>query len=66
MKDKISKYRIVYKMQYAIQLQKMGHKLVMTMPNMKDSRFIVFAFERDATIEEDLESLIRKGKEVSK
>ncbi len=44
----------------------MGHKLVMTMPNMKDSRFIVFAFERDATIEEDLESLIRKGKEVSK
>lgn len=60
-----TKYKIIYKMEYAIQLQKMGHKVAMTMPNLKDGRYIVFAFERDDTIQADLDALIREGKGCS-
>lgn len=60
-----TKYKIVYRMDYAIQLQKMGHKVAMTMPNLKDNRYIVFAFERDQTLEADLDALIREGKGCS-
>lgn len=40
-------YKIVIKMKYAIELKKMGHTLVTTMPNNRDSSKVVWVFELD-------------------
>ena len=51
-------YKLVYRMDFAMALRKLGHKLQMTMPNPKDNRYNVFVFEKDNTLEADLEALI--------
>ncbi len=53
-----NKYKIVYRMDYAMALKKKGHKLTSTMPNPKDNRYNIFIFEDDCTLEADLKALI--------
>ena len=54
-------YRMVYKLNYAMQLIEMGHKVHMTMPNPKNENFTVWIFEVDETFEQDLAMLVSNG-----
>ena len=54
-------YRMVYKLNYAMQLINMGHKVHMTMPNPKNENFTVWIFEVDETFERDLAMLVSNG-----
>lgn len=54
-------YRMVYKLDYAMQLINMGHKVHMTMPNPKNENFTVWIFEVDETFERDLAMLVSNG-----
>lgn len=59
-------YKMVYKLDYAMQLIEMGHKVHMTIPNPKNENFIVWIFTIDETFERDLMMLVsngRRGKE---
>ena len=59
-------YKMVYKLDYAMQLIEMGHKVHMTIPNPKNENFIVWIFTIDETFERDLMTLVsngRRGKE---
>lgn len=51
---------VVIKMKYALALESMGHRVVSTMPNNKDRSKLVWVFQQDATLQEDLNNLIRK------
>lgn len=57
------KYKIVFKMQFAIKMQLLGHKLLTTMPNPKDSRYTCWIFQDDKDFDSDLHALIVKGGE---
>jgi len=41
------KTKIVYKMDYAIRMKLLGHKLLTTMPNPVDNHYQCFIFEDD-------------------
>ena len=53
-----AEYKLVYRMDFAMALRKLGHRLQFTMPNPKNSKYNVFVFEKDGTLEADLEALI--------
>lgn len=55
-------YRMVYKLDYAMQLIEMGHSVHMTMPNPKNNNFTVWIFEVDETFERDLAMLVSNGR----
>lgn len=38
----------------------MGHRVVSTMPNNRDASKIVWVFEKDATLQKDLDNLIKQ------
>jgi len=50
---------LVYKMELAVELQKMGHQLFCTQPNPKKAEYVCWVFIRDETIYDDLNKLIR-------
>ncbi|MBR5597919.1 MAG: hypothetical protein IKW30_10985 [Lachnospiraceae bacterium] len=58
-------YKPVYRMDFAMALRELGHRLHFTMPNPKNNKYNIFIFEKDETLEADLEALIsndcRKG-----
>lgn len=55
-KDK-NKTRVIYSMKMAVELIEKGHKVIMTMPNIKDPRYTVWVFSVDETFEADFEAL---------
>lgn len=55
-------YKMVYKLDYAMQLIEMGHKVYMTMPNPKNENFTVWVFVVDETFERDLMMLVSNGR----
>lgn len=55
-------YKMVYKLDYAMQLIEMGHKVHMTIPNPKNENFIVWIFTIDETFERDLMTLVSNGR----
>lgn len=56
-----TKYKIVYRMDYALKLIEQGHIIHSTVPNPKNNKLIAWIFEIDDTLEEDLAKLISKG-----
>ena len=42
-----TKPKIVYNMHYAIQMKLLGHKVLTTMPNPNDNKYICWVFEDD-------------------
>ena len=58
----MSKTKIVYKMQYAIQMKMKGHKILATLPNPSDNRYDCWVFEDDPSFDSDLHSLITEGR----
>lgn len=52
-----SNYNIVYKMDYAIKLMEMGHKVKTIMPNPHKPEFNVWVFESDETFDRDFKAL---------
>ena len=61
-KTKKQKIKVVYRLDIAMQLQKMGHKLINTFPNPQKAKLVCFAFEVDKTFYEDLNRLIEETK----
>ena len=57
------KTKIVYKMDYAIRMKLLGHKLLTTMPNPVDNHYQCFIFEDDQTFDQDLHMIINEGRE---
>lgn len=55
-------YKMVYKLNYAMQLIEMGHKVHMTMPNPKNENFTIWVFLVDETFEQDLMKLVSNGR----
>lgn len=55
-----SKYVMVYKMDLAMELIKLGHKVVSTGPNPRRSDLSAWVFERDETFTEDFDRLLGK------
>ena len=56
-----TKYKIVYRMDYALMLIEKGHIIHSTVPNPKNNKLIAWIFEIDDTLEEDLAKLISEG-----
>ena len=59
---KQSKYIMVYRMDFAMELIQQGHKVVWTGPNPRNSRLSAWIFERDKTFTEDFERLLAEAK----
>ena len=49
-------------MDYALQMQVLGHKLIQTLPNPKNDKYLCWAFEDDDTFDGDLHNLIEGGR----
>ena len=56
-----TKYKVVYRMDYALKLIEQGHIIHSTIPNPKNNKLIAWIFEIDDTLEKDLAKLISKG-----
>jgi len=55
-----SKYVMVYRIDLAMELIKLGHKVVSTCPNPRRNDLSAWVFERDETFTEDFDNLLRK------
>ena len=51
------KTKVIYSMRIAAELIQLGHNVLMTMPNIKDTRYTVWVFGMDDTLEADFEAL---------
>ena len=60
---KKQKTKVVYRLDIAIELQRMGHRLINTFPNPQRSKYLCFAFEVDESLYEDLDKLIEETKQ---
>lgn len=49
-------------MQYAIKMKLKGHKVITTLPNPVDSRYLCWVFEDDQTFDSDLHEIIEEGR----
>jgi hypothetical protein len=60
-----TKYKVVYRMNYALKLIEMGHIVHSTVPNPKNNKLMTWIFEIDDTLEQDFAQLIDdcRGKE---
>jgi hypothetical protein len=60
-----TKYKVVYRMNYALKLIELGHIVHSTVPNPKNNKLMTWIFEIDDTLEQDLAQLIDncRGKE---
>lgn len=56
-----TKYKIVYRMDYALVLIEKGHIVHSTVPNPKNNKLMAWIFEIDDTLEKDLAKLISEG-----
>lgn len=56
-----TKYKVVYRMDYALKLIEQRHIIHSTIPNPKNNKLIAWIFEIDDTLEEDLAKLISEG-----
>ena len=56
-----NKYVMVYRMDYAMELVKLGHRIISTCPNPRRSDLSAWIFEKDETFIEDFNNL--RGKE---
>ena len=56
-----TKYKVVYRMNYALKLIELGHIVHSTVPNPKNNKLMTWIFEIDDTLEQDLEQLISEG-----
>ena len=54
--------RVVYNINYAAQLQRMGYKMLKKVPNPANLKFDMWIFEVDDTFNDDLERIIEGGK----
>ena len=54
--------RIVFKMNYAIKMQLLGHKVLKTMPNPNNNNYICWIFQWDQTFDSDLHEIIEGGR----
>lgn len=57
---KQNKYVMVYRMDLAMELVKLGHKIISTTPNPRRSDLSAWIFERDETFTKDFNRLLRK------
>ena len=53
-------YKLVYRMNYAMELIKMGHNVFSTSPNPQRPQLTMWVFEYDDTIDQDLEKIKEK------
>ena len=53
-----TKYKVVYRMKYALKLIEMGHIVHSTVPNPKNNKLMTWIFELDNTLEQDLAQLM--------
>lgn len=61
-----TKYKVVYRMDYALKLIERGHIVHSTVPNPKNNKLMTWIFEIDDTLEQDLAQLMSdncRGKE---
>ena len=61
-----TKYKVVYRMDYALKLIERGHIVHSTVPNPKNNKLMTWIFEIDNTLEQDLAQLMSdncRGKE---
>ena len=54
--------RVVYKMQYAIKMKLLGHKILTTLPNPANDKLQCWVFEDDQSFSSDLQKLITEGR----
>ncbi len=54
--------KIVINMNYALELEKMGHRILGTLPNNRDASKLVWIFLEDDTLLRDLDGLINRGR----
>lgn len=57
-----NKYIMIYRMDYAIELQKAGHKLISTVPNPKNPEINAWVIEKGENFEADFQALLREGR----
>ena len=57
-----NKPKVIYSMQYAIQMKLLGHKILTTMPNPKNNKYQCWIFEDDQTFDSDLHRIIEEGR----
>lgn len=50
-------YIVIYRMDFAMKLIEMGHKVMSTMPNPQKPKYTTWIFEKDDTINQDLMTL---------
>ena len=55
-----TKYQLVYRLDYAMELIQMGHNVSSTIPNPQKKHLTTWIFEVDSTFEEDFAKLLRK------
>jgi hypothetical protein len=56
-----SKYIMIYRMSFAMELISKGHNVISTVPNPKNPRYTSWVFEKDDTFELDFQQLLRGG-----
>jgi hypothetical protein len=56
---KPNKYVMIYRLDYAMELKKLGHEIVETCPNPRNSTLTAFIFEKDESFEEDFNTILR-------
>lgn len=57
---KQNKYVMVYRMDLAMELVKLGHKIISTTPNPRRNDLSAWIFERDETFTKDFNRLLGK------
>jgi hypothetical protein len=57
---KQNKYIMIYRMDLAMELIGLGHKVFQTCPNPQKSNLTAWIFEKDETFEEDFNRLLGK------
>jgi len=61
----IPETQIVYKKDYAVSMIAIGHKLIGTMPNPTNDKYICWIFEDDDTFYADLHEIIERGRRIN-
>ena len=52
------KYIMIYRMDFAMELIRQGHKVVEMCPNPSNSRLVAWIFEKDANFRKDFNKLL--------
>jgi len=57
-----NKFKVVYKMEYAMALIELGHEVFQTAANPNNPNLLMWIFKMDNSLERDLTQLIREGR----